>query len=194
MKRPKPSAPQSKAYVPQPPKLLVEENPLDLTITRRWNRRLGYQWLFFGTFFGLCVYFGVADSLVDPSIGNLLIALFLFSMAGAMLYCALAQLFNQTTVRVSYDELSVRHGPLPWPGKFEIFRGDVKQLFVRKHQYQERDKSLTYTYSLHLIDIKQKYHRLVEGLPNPQEARFLEDKIERYLQLKDEKIDGEFMG
>jgi hypothetical protein len=194
-KRPSPNQqPKRPAPSQQPKHLQVDESPFELAITRPWNRQVGYLWLFFGAFFGLFVYFGVADSLVEPSVANVLITLLLFSLTGVMVYIALAQLFNQTTIRVSYDELSVRSGPLPWPGKVEIFRGDVKQFFVREHMYKDKNSRLTYTYSVSLVDAKQKHYKLVDGLPSSSEARFLEQKIEQYLRLKDEPIKGEYLG
>jgi hypothetical protein len=185
---------RSKPGIPQPAKWQVEEGPTELVIVRPWNRQLGYFGLVFVAFWGLFLIFPLLDLLGEPSVANVLTSLGLFSLCGTSLYLALAQFFNQTTVRVSYDELSVRIGPLPWPGKFEIFRADAKQLFVREHTSTNKNGSRTYSYSLHLVDAQKKHHRLVYGLRDSQEARFLEQKVEQYLRVKDEPIKGEYQG
>jgi hypothetical protein len=204
---------------PLPPNLRVDEHPGELVITRTWNRMAGYVSLFVGAILGFFLSFDVVGFFLSFDVGGetdwfglvfKLVAIF------GPLYLSLAQLTNQTTITLSFDELAVRHGPLPWPGRRELFRGDVQQLYVmqehifnsksgRSYSYIVRLQELfyyllaqnttdSYLYSVCLRVAHQRDLLLVAGLPTAEEAKLIEQKIEEYLKLKDQPVQGEWKG
>jgi hypothetical protein len=112
---------QPPTHWPLLPNLRVDEHPRELVITRTWNRTASYVWLFVAAFFGLFLCFEVVY--IVGGAANWF-GLFFTSVATfGPLYLGLAQLINRTTITLSFDELAMRHGPLPWPGRLELFRG-----------------------------------------------------------------------
>jgi hypothetical protein len=174
---------------PLPPNLRVDEHPGELVITRTWNRILGYVLLFAAAFFGLFLAIEVID-MASGEVNWFGLALTSVATFGS-LYLGLAQLINRTTITLSFDELAVRHGPLPWPGRLELFRGDVEQLYVREHIHNSKS-GRSYSYSVRLRLAHQRDLLLVAGFLKAQEAKFIEYKIEQYLKLKNQPVKGEW--
>lgn len=48
-----------------------------------------------------------------------------------MMYFGLAGMVNRTRITLSLKGISVRHGPLPWPGNIRLERADLKQFHVK---------------------------------------------------------------
>lgn len=108
--------------------------------------------------------------------GSVLLLLF----AAVMAYYACCVLVNSTEFRVDDENLSVRHGPLPWFGNRDLPVDRVRQIStrVRSSRY-----SLTYSLSAHMSD--RLPVQLAEGIETASEARSIERAIERHLGIED---------
>ena len=102
-------------------------------------------------------------------------------------YVALAYLLNSTIVEVGEGHLTVRHRPVPFPGRRTLSAVDVRQLFCVERTAHKGPA----TFDVMARLASDRETRLVPGLPTEREARFIEQRIESRLGLSDRRIEGE---
>jgi hypothetical protein len=103
-------------------------------------------------------------------------------------YSLLRQLLNRKHFKVDEDELQVQNKPLRWPGSFTIRRDRLTQLYVtRGEAYRVNGRPvLDYRVMAKIRGEKEKI--LVSGLKTYEQARFIEQEIERVWQIEDQKV------
>ena len=162
----------------------VERSDEQLTLTRRWFHP-NFIWLGLFSMVWLGVIFiGVADNW-GPGIfciPHTWIGL-------ALLYYTLTKLVNATTISLTPNLLTIKHGPLPTWGNKTLDPTQIKQLFAKKEV--KRRRKPTITYEVRLVPNKGRNQALVSNLDTPEQALFLEEEIERYLGIRDKPVSGE---
>jgi len=101
-----------------------------------------------------------------------------------MTYFTLAMILNATTIRATYNTLSLKHGPMWWPGSRTVDSADIKQLFVKKSSVTQNDQSM---WNVMLDTFSGKRLTLVARLTDKDHAMYIEDAIERFLEIKDKR-------
>jgi hypothetical protein len=86
--------------------------------------------------------------------------------------------------------LLIRHGPIPWPGNHTLTRQELAQLYGEKIRHT-RKKKVTYTYSLMATTRSGGTVKLLEGLEDLEQVRYLEHTLEQRLGIKDRRVGGE---
>jgi hypothetical protein len=106
-------------------------------------------------------------------------------------YYTLAGLFNKTFIDVTDYEVSISHAPLPWPGAQKINSAQLKQLYCQEHISTNR-RGTKRMYSVNAI-LKGDNIRvtLLSGLNKPEQAFFVEQEVEKYLDIPDSHVPGE---
>jgi hypothetical protein len=167
----------------------------DFLITRRW---FGAQYLFMLAF---CIgwdAFLVFWYMNAAMTGSLLMSIFPIAHVAvgiALSYTTLAGLLNRTTIAVRQGQLSIRHGPLPWLGNIDISAQDIKQLFCEQKLRATKSAEspqIAYTVSAVLASGEKKV--LLRGLPEADQALFIEQEIETRLGIVDEPVGGQYTG
>lgn len=182
--------------LPIPENMQVEEDRNSLTITYKWSKIMGYALLGFSLVWNSVIYFGFISEMLADDV-PIFVLFFMIPFIGAgifIFYFGLANILNNTIVSVGYDNLSVRHTPLPWLGNRDIFKHDIKQLYVKQHIHRGKNSSTSISYSVNLIDKDNKDMKLVDSLQTPDEGRFLEQKIEKFLKIQSKPVSGEYNG
>jgi len=105
-------------------------------------------------------------------------------------YQALTGFVNRTRIRVDDTMLTVRHGPLPWIGNRDIDRWDVKQLYVSERVSRGRGGA-NVSFDVRLVTNTGRNVRLVRGMPEREQALYVEHKIENHLKIDDAVMPGE---
>jgi len=113
-------------------------------------------------------------------------------VAVGVTYYTLAGLVNHTEIRVDANQLTVTHGPLPYWGNKQFSSDTLGQLYSKKRTHRTK-RTTTYTYELHAYTRTGRSVTLLKGLDKPQQALFLEQEIERFLDIKDKSIAGELV-
>jgi hypothetical protein len=158
-------------------------------ITRRW---LSWRWLLFAL---LCVGWDVAIAVWYReawATGSLTVGPIIHVIAGVGIsYGAIAGLLNRTTIAARNGLLTVRHGPVPWPGAMDVPTSELAQLFCTERLLKSRNNtSRTYAVVAALRSGEKKL--LVRDLPNPEQALFIEQTLERELGIVDVAVAGEY--
>jgi hypothetical protein len=181
----------AKRAVDMPSDYTLATEGADLAIIRRW-----FNWKFIGLLFFCVVWDGFLVTWYSIALtqkGPLIMVLFpvLHVAVGAGLsYFTLAGLLNRTKVTLNPAELRLRHYPLPWPGNRTLQRSEIDQLFCEEKMSGNRN-GVSYTYSVNVVMPGGKRLKLVGGMDKPEDALFLEQKIEGYLGITDRPVAGE---
>ena len=108
----------------------------------------------------------------------------------ALTYTALAGFYNKTVVTVGMGKLSIHHTPIPWPGNQTLDAADLKQLYSEEHIIRGKNGTRT-VYRLNAVTQNDRKIKLISNMESPEEARFLERKVEEQLGIRDTPVEGE---
>lgn len=163
----------------------------DLVITRRWFSAKYIFLLFFCIFWDgfLFFWYSTAVSGGAPLVA-ILFPLLHVGVGVFLTYTTIAGFLNRTRVSVNPAELRIKHYPLPWPGNRTVPRQELEQLFCSEKLSNSKN-GVHYTYGLYAVLAGGRREKLVTGLDSPEDALFLEQKIEGYLGITDRPVVGE---
>lgn len=184
------SSAMERPNIEMPKQFEIRSDGQGLEIIRRWFGLATIPLLVFCVFWNgfMAVWFTIAitqKQFTMAAFGSLHAAVGL-----GILYTTLAQFFNTTTIRVSYDSVTVRHSPMPWPGQKTVVRADVKQFFSQEDTYETKHGH-GHTYAVRLLTQNEKTIDIITGLADRNEALFVEQQVEKYLGIRDENVSGE---
>lgn len=184
------AAPSHKPVEPVqlPSRFTIDERGSELIITRRWFSSVIVFFIFFCLFWDgfLVVWYIIAFTGQSPlimkifPIGHLAVGV-------GLTWFTIAGVFNRTTIAVNYDRLSIRHRPIPWFGNREIPANHIEQLFVDTGFTQNNRQ----TYRVRARTNRSKTIKLIGGLKNREEALFIEQQVEKFLGIDDQRVAGE---
>lgn len=140
----------------------------------------------------LFAFFLVKSAYITGSFNHLTIpVLMLISASFLIIYYSLAKLLNITKIRVTHLEIKVNHSPIPFSKNLILKKEEVTQLYVTKHRIVSRYYLYSTTYQINVIMSNGNVITLVKGLHNPEQGRFIENKIEDFLDITDIHVEGE---
>jgi hypothetical protein len=181
------SSTTQKNILPIPPNFTVTENFGELIIEYKWDKISGIISII-SSFIWNGVLFLMLPNL--PSrfkyfiVLCVCIGIFLF-------YYGLCQVLNRTLIIATNDNLSLKSKPLPLVRSKFIAKSDIEQLYFK--QYTTTTKNGTSTsYQLYSLNKNNKSTILLKTIPNPESARFIETKLEKFFKIKDLPVSGEF--
>lgn len=156
-----------------------------VVVERRWGGPLSLTWLTAlwwagGAFLYTSAWRQGGTALVLSSVGH--------AAAGVLLtYVTACHFVNATRIGVADGVLSVRHGPLPWRRALAVPAADLDQLFCREDTTEDSPN----TYSLHARLKSGGQIALLEGLPEADQALYVEQLLEDRLGIVDVAVAGE---
>lgn len=183
-------APHARLDVPLPERFTVDHPGGALRIGWRWYTPAAIFLAVFALFWNgfICVW--VSMALAGGAGGFALFATLHIAVGIFMAYLALTMFVNRSQVDVSYGTLSVRHGPLPWPGNLELPRETIRQLYCVERVSRSR-RGASVTYELQAVRADETAAPVLKGLQSAEQVLYLEQEIERFLGIRDEPVRGE---
>ena len=185
--------PARRPAVPVPERFKVEQQGSTLSIEWSWFTFATVFLLVFCFFWDgfLAFWYLGAASADEAPVFVYLFPLIHVAVGVGLTWTALAGLLNHTRLEVERGVMRVHHGPLPWPGNRELQVGEIDQFFCDESVHRGKN-STTYTYNLHVI-LKSGGQRLklIGRLEKPEQALFLEHRLETFLGIVDVPISGE---
>ena len=188
---------RERGNVPMPNRVEVEWGGSALQITSKWKSTIGCFFLFFALFWNGITWTIVIASMfgeVKGGPGGWFLPLFLtpFILVGLGAgYLALAFLLNRTVIKVESGTLSVRHGPLKWPGNREIETGSLEQLYCEEYVGYTKNHRPVYQFSVNARTRSGGKIQVVKGLTDAEQALFIEQELEKHLGIEDQPVRGE---
>lgn len=187
-----PGGVRARPEIPLPPALRVTELPDGLEIRRRWfTPGVIFLAFFCVAWDGFLVFwYGIAFKTGAPLIMSLF-PLIHVAVGVGLTYTTLATIFNTTRIRLTWNDLSVTHSPLPWPGNRTIPRQEIDQLYCRRFVHRSSDSGPTTKYEVWMNTTDGKAKKLLGANLDEQQALFVEQQIERALGIPDRPMAGE---
>ncbi len=181
----------SKRTVEMPSNYTVANEGADLVITRRWMNWKYVMMLVFCVFWDgfLVFWYSIAFSQGGPLAMKLFPVLHV-AVGVFLTYSTLAGFLNRTKITLNTGELRIKHYPLPWPGNKVVPRPEIEQLFCEEIMHSNKNGT-SYTYNLQAVKTGGGRLKLVSGMDKPEDALFLEQKIEGFLGITDRPVAGE---
>jgi hypothetical protein len=192
-------APPEDVSVPIPAKLSIEDHGDELTISWRW-----FSWavLFLIPF---CIawnafligWYSMAVAFDGLMPGPMQIVFLVFPLGHVavglgLLYAVLVMLFNRTTIGVRHGELSVRHGPIFFPGSQTHSVDDIEQLYCTQETSRgNKQGSVHYKHSLMLKLKSGRAVKLLSSTSDYEVARAVEHLVEKRLGVENVRVAGE---
>lgn len=172
--------------------------PKNMHLKKRSNSlEFQYSWFkikYFISFFAapLFTYFLVNSEYIVGNFNQLTTSVILLVISSLIVvYYSLAKLINTTRILVSHQGIRVSHGPLLFSKNVIVKRNDVTQLYVTQHRVGHRYYLYSTTFQINVILKNEDVITLVKGFHNAAQGRFIENKIEDFLDIDDIHVDGE---
>ena len=193
-----PKEPVERAPVPLPDGFRVEEDGRNLRVQWRWFRPRAILLAFF------CV--GWNSALVswywallgpearEPDLLGLLFPVAHVAVGLGLTYYTLALFLNTSTVAVNRVRLRIQHAPLPWRPTPNLSSRSIEQLYVMRHVSNRKNGLAAVTYDLRAVTREDRALKLLGGLDDLHQALWLEQEIERQLDIRDRPVAGEVKG
>jgi len=155
--------------------LMKESNPV--IVTSPVSKAIIYSWqtpillvlMMGGVFLGITVLYYIISSRLTP------ISLVLAVLLSIYCYFVTAYAVNKTTIEADESTLSIRRGPIPWPGKHKFSIQDIASLYCEHINYGKHT-----TYSLRVI-LRSGEGVTLLSLDNAQQAQSMVREIETWL-------------
>ncbi|MEQ8702848.1 MAG: hypothetical protein RIC19_02955 [Phaeodactylibacter sp.] len=179
---------KDRGYIPMPPGIEAQAMLSELNIQIRWRNRVQGFLVFFTILWNIFVFpFAIFAFLI----GELQILLFMslhLSVGVWLLYTLVANLVNKTTIQATNQKLIVEHAPLPIPfrGNQEADTRDIRQLYVEEYVASTTNGRPNIRYALSARMHSGQRLELIKGLKNPEEGLYIEQQIERFLDIEDQ--------
>jgi hypothetical protein len=193
-----PEAPQRRApgrpVVEKPRAIRVEDTLHGVRLVRRWFSPVYVFLVFFCAIWDgiLLMFYGVLTVSGAPLFA-FLFPLIHVAVGIGLTYTTLCGFVNRTVVEVDRDDmLTVRHGPLPWPGAASIPIAEIAQIFVTEKRSTSKNGNPSSTYAVNALAKSGRRVTLVKGLLSSLDhALFIEQELERRLRIVDRPVVGE---
>lgn len=172
-----------------PDKMALQKFPSYIHISRKW---FGLQIIFmtvFAVFWNIFIfrfYVGMDES--TDSFAKMLPLLHVV-VGVCISYYGLAGWLNKSHIFVSKESIEINHKPMPWFGHKKINATDLKQLYSKEKISNSRNNT-TVTYEVHAILSNGTNTKLLGGLESSEQALYIEQEIEKYLNIKDSPVKG----
>ncbi len=181
--------------VPRPASLQIADDGWSYELSWRWFRPVFLFLVFFCIAWDsfLVFWYAMAIGGGPPFPFNLIMILFPIAHVAVgvgLTWYTLCGFVNRTVVAVRNHELTVRHGPLPWPGNLTLDAGDIRQFYVREKVSRGKNGT-SVTYDVEVIQSAGNCRKLITGLDSSDLALAIEQGLEQHLRIVDEPIAGE---
>lgn len=198
--------------VPKPASLVVEDDGQTLVITKRWFHPAALFLVFFCVAWDsfLVVWYSFVLSAMNGGPGQgppdafrwlfIIFPIGHVAVGVGLTYFCVATFLNRTTLSIQDGFLSLRHGPMFWPGQFVLPVDDIEQFYVkslaRRMTYDSPGMATgmaTVNISGQLMAVlKSGGERKVWGQElDPGVVRYLEHCLEEFLGIEDRRVAGE---
>ncbi len=175
-------------------KLEMFEDQYGLHFSFSWMTTATYFLAFFAVFWNsfLLFWYGSAFATGAP----MLFFLFplLHVLAGiAITYFAITNFFNKTKIDLIGDQLTIKHGPIPWfKGDQEVNINDIQQFYVKEIS-KKNDDTVSFNYGVWAMMRNGTRLDLTKGVNMESDyALIVEQKLENYLGIQDQPVKGAY--
>ncbi|MEP0355604.1 MAG: hypothetical protein ABJH06_06650 [Paraglaciecola sp.] len=172
-----------------PEKLELQEFPDYMRISRKWFSGQVIFMTVFAIFWNGFLWQFYADMGEEADVFSKIFPLIHVAAGIGISYYAIAGWFNKSNVFVSKETIEINHKPIPWFGNKKMKSADLKQIYT-KEKVTSGKNGTTVTYEVHAILNSGTNTKLLSGLEASEQALYIEQEIEKYLNIKNSPVRG----
>jgi hypothetical protein len=180
----------NKSEIGLPDKLGLYHRGSYIEIVRKW---FGWHVIFLTAIVIFYAGFLFMSYSKGPEGGNPMAFYFEFILQVAvgigLAYYAVAGWLNRTHILVGQGKIAIQHRPIHWLGNKKLNVSDIKQLYAKV--VVGGRSGISVTYEVHAATRSGRSIKLVTGLGNSEQAVYIEQEIEKYLNIKNIPVKGE---
>jgi hypothetical protein len=178
------------ALTPLPANLEILNDRDSLIIRRKWFSPLAFFLVFFVIFWNgfMVVWMGMAiknEIWIMAAFGSIHAAIGI-----GLAYFCVASFVNKTDISIDPNHLKVRSYPLPWGRQKKISVHTIKQLYTKRKVTQGKNGT-SVSFSVFVITNDNREQKLLSGLSDDTQAKFIEREIESILGIENVSVAGE---
>lgn len=186
---------QGRAEVPLPKGISIHQGNQKLQIVVRW-----FTWSHLmtlgGTVIGPLIIYHFFMNKKILAFLDTWVLLFIGASWLAGFYAAIAKVINRTTVTIYSNVLRVRHWPILWFPMTTLISSDLEQIYCRKREVTKSSRNSNSSTTITVFDVvavktNGRTVDLMRSLETHESALFLEQEIERALDICDRPVGGE---
>jgi hypothetical protein len=171
---------------PQTERITLEKDPAGLSMIVDTRSGAGYFLILVGLVmvaFGGWLLLNVGD--VSENLVLVLVDVAIILAGAYMIFFSLKMALNRVFYRVAMHELSVRQGPVPWPGNRILDPKSLDGLRVRMISRRSSSKSTvrTHTYRVEVKSNGSEHMTSIGEFAVADDANFVAEQIGKYLDL-----------
>ena len=187
-------APRQRPEIVMPPGIEAYHLLSELNLEIKWRQSFSSFLAFFTIFWNGIVFIFVAAAIITGTYGMLLGVSIHLLVGLGLLYYMLTVMVNTTFITASNYRLLIEHRPLklPFYKNRDIPVTEIDQLHVERYVASTTNGKPNHAFGLYLLKKNGEKVRLLKGLRNPDQARYVEQEIERFLDIPDRKVADEF--
>ena len=110
----------------KPENLDIVRDPNSLQITRRWRKKGSIVLLCMAVIWLVVILNAIAESWLEGANASILFLLVFVGVGGLMLYRALSEIFNRSTVTINKQSVMLSTKPFVWKGDFKHALNKIK--------------------------------------------------------------------
>ncbi len=170
-------------------------NSMEIDVSWRRSSNLGFLTIF--TLFWNSIVFVFVIGAIMSGDYSIFLATGLHLLVGIGLgYWLIATFVNHSHIYIDKGVLEVEHGPLPvpfWPKK-RFTTDELHQLYVERYVSGKTNGQPNYAYKVMAKMKNGQLVQLIKGLKKLEHGQYIEQEMEHFLGIKDQKMRGEFLG
>jgi predicted Zn finger-like uncharacterized protein len=183
-------APAQRPIIPTPRGFRIDETARGLRIVRRWFAPGFLILALFCIAWDSFLVFWYFMAFANWNWMAILFPILHLAIGVGLTYTALTGFVNRTVITVEDGQLTVRHGPLPWPGNRRLSTAEIGQLFTEQN-LQRSNNGQNFTYRLCAVMNDGRKEVVLAGSEEMDDMLFLEQRLEAELGIKDRPVVGE---
>ncbi|KOY87274.1 hypothetical protein AD998_14945 [bacterium 336/3] len=176
--------------VPNPEGFELKETAQGIAVSYRWYKPLAWFLIFFALIWNgfLIVWF----SLPTPIFFKLFALLHLAVGIGLAWY-VICLFVNKTEIAITSQDFATRHSPIPFPTykNKHLKRSDIGQVYI-KQEISRGKNGASVSYSLNVLSPQGTSNKVL-SYDDYEKAIFIKRKIEKYMHINPQSIEGEYV-
>lgn len=183
-----------RAEVTMPPNIEVLKLSSQLDIDVKWQQDGYWGLIVFAVIWNACVLPVAIGMIVSGNFTALIFLSLHLTVGLGLIYFIAAIKLNTTYIAVNERSIEVKHRPLPtFIKNRQIDADEIEQLYCIEYVQSKTNGMPNYAYHVMAITKHQKPVKLIPALSTAEQALYIEQEMERFLQIVDKAVPDELL-
>lgn len=181
--------------VPIPQDFQLKETTQGIVIYYRWYKpQMVFPLMIFAVFWFMLISYMFRS--VDSTIFQAFLSIF-FMVGLGLVWYIVCLFFNKTDIAITSQDFISKHAPIPFPTykNIHLKRSDIEQVYITgEYTRNKHNSKILNGYALNVLSPKGVSNRILSyGIEEYEKVVFLKKKIEQYMHIDPQPVEGEYI-